>query len=95
METIKVCHNIAKHTEFYLGWLLFDVTSIGADYNGLKAQKYFRLRFCTISSDRRILVPSSQRGKLGRETNGRICGAIIFILEKEISAQECHSKIRD
>jgi hypothetical protein len=22
------CHNIAKHTEFYLGYLWFDVTSI-------------------------------------------------------------------
>jgi hypothetical protein len=23
------CHNITKHTEFYLGWLRFNVTSIG------------------------------------------------------------------
>jgi hypothetical protein len=23
------CHNVAKHTEFYLGWLLFNATSTG------------------------------------------------------------------
>jgi hypothetical protein len=29
MHSVLKCHNIAKHTELYLGWLRFDVTSIG------------------------------------------------------------------
>jgi hypothetical protein len=29
MHSVLKCHNIAKHTEFYLGYLWFDVTSIG------------------------------------------------------------------
>jgi hypothetical protein len=29
MYSVLNCHNAAKHTEFYLGWLRFNVTSSG------------------------------------------------------------------
>jgi hypothetical protein len=29
MYSVLNCHIVAKHTEFYLGWLRFNVTSIG------------------------------------------------------------------
>jgi hypothetical protein len=29
MYTVLNCHDIGKHTEFYLGYLLFNVVSIG------------------------------------------------------------------
>jgi hypothetical protein len=29
MQTVLNCHNVAKHTEFYLGQLLFNVTLTG------------------------------------------------------------------
>jgi hypothetical protein len=29
MYSVLNCHNVARHTEFCLGWLRFNVTSIG------------------------------------------------------------------
>jgi hypothetical protein len=47
MRSVFNCHNIVKHTKFYLGWLSFNVASAGNAVGWFKrALQVFQLLLC-------------------------------------------------